>query len=219
MPELRFRVEDAVTAERAATPTLNLMLGIEQVVPEGAQPAPIQSVSLQCQVRIEARNRIYKETEQERLTELFGQPGRWGRTLHSMLWTQVQVTVPSFERRCSVAMPVPCSFDFNVAATKYFHALEYGKAPLLLLFSGSVFYRDTGGGLAMDMISWDKEAKYRMPVAVWQQMMDRYYPDQAWLCLSRQVFAALHEYKRLHGHAGFDETLASLLPNVRRRAL
>ncbi|MBA2352110.1 MAG: hypothetical protein H0V78_10105 [Burkholderiales bacterium] len=29
----------------------------------------------------------------------------------------------------------------------------------------------------------------------WQEMMDHYYPNSAWLCLNRDVFDRLCEYK------------------------
>lgn len=215
MPELDFKVVRVVPTRHAVAPTLSFRLAIEQDQP----PTRIQSIALQCQIRIETRQRSYQPGEQARLSDLFGEPARWNRTLHSMLWTHAGVVVPAFaDQRTEVDLPVPCGFDFNVAATKYFHGLEHGEVPLLLLFSGSVFYRDEQGALAMDPISWNKEVDYRLPVAVWQDMMDHYYPDQVWLCINRRVFEALYDYKRRHGHTGFDEALASLLPQVRREA-
>lgn len=212
MPELDFNVVDAAPVKYAAAPALHFRLAIRQ----GAQPVPIQSITLQCQIRIDTIKRIYKPEEQARLTDLFGEPARWSQTLHSMLWTHANVTVPSFDKDCVVELPVPCSFDFNLAATKYFHGLEHGKVPLLLLFSGSVFYRDPDGALAMDLISWSNEAKFSLPVEVWQDMMEIYYPNHTWLCVNRQVFEALYAYKRRQGYTGFDEALTSLLPDANR---
>jgi hypothetical protein len=214
MPQLDFNVVDAEPAKHAAAPLLYFKVAITQA----EDPVPIQNISLQCQIRIDAKKRIYKPDEQTRLTDLFGEPGRWGQTLHSLLWTHANVTVPAFENDTVVDMPVPCSFDFNLAATKYFDGLEYGKIPLELMFSGSVFYRDADGGLAMDLLSWNADAKFRLPVTVWQDMMEHYYPNSNWLCLNRQVFDALHDYKRRHGYTGFDEALTSLLPDSKRAA-
>lgn len=207
MPELDLNVVGAEPASHTAAPTLLFKLALRSHEPA----LRIKSISLQCQIRIESKARVYRPEEKARLTDLFGEPGRWSQTLHSMLWTHANVTVPSFDRTCAVDLPVPCSFDFNVAATKYFHGLESGEAPLLLLFSGSVFYRDEEGALAMDLISWNKEARFRLPVGIWHDMMERYYPNQSWLCLNRKVFEALYDYKRRHGYTGFDEALASLL--------
>ena len=208
MPELDFKLLGCEPAKHAAAPTLCFKLALSQREPA----VPIQNVTLQCQIRIEARQRSYAPSEQEGLTDLFGEPSRWGETLHSMLWVQTHVTVPPFERDCAIDVPVFCSFDFNIAATKYLHGVRDGVVPLLLLFSGSVFYRDEDGQLAMDLISWNKEAQFSLPVRVWQDMMDTYYPNIAWLCVSRPVFEALYEYKRRRGYTGFDEVLTSLIP-------
>ena len=60
-------------------------------------------------------------------------------------------------------MPVPCTFDFNVAATKYFHGLSEGDLPLNFLFSGTVFYAGGSERLQVAPISWEKEAKFKLP--------------------------------------------------------
>ncbi|MDB5981103.1 MAG: hypothetical protein JWQ69_2118 [Pseudomonas sp.] len=215
MPDLNFTVVAASPDPYAAAPTLLLELAIAQ----RGQPLAIQSISLQCQIRIETSKRHYDPAEQAQLSDLFGEPSRWGQTLHSMLWTHASVVVPAFaEARTHVKLPVPCSFDFNLAATKYFHGLDHGVVPLLLLYSGSVFYCDDQGALAMDLISWNEEARYALPVQVWQDMMALYYPNQRWLCVNHQVFEALYDYKRQGGHTGFDEALASLLADAKRMA-
>jgi len=41
--------------------------------------------------------------------------------------------------------------------------------------------------------------------------MDLYYPNCAWLCLGRDVFERLNEYKRRNGIPTWEEMLASLL--------
>ena len=104
----------------------------------------IHTVVLRCQIQIEAMRRRYAPEEEARLRDLFGEPERWGHTLRTMLWTHANAVVPRFSGATTVELPVPCSYDFNVAATKYFHGLEDGEVPLSLLFSGSVFYEDRG---------------------------------------------------------------------------
>ncbi|WP_397448602.1 DUF6084 family protein [Pseudomonas sp. NA-150] len=215
MPELNFTVQGATPDKYAAAPTLQLAIAIQQ---RGC-PVPIQSISLQCQIRIETTRRHYDPAEQARLSDLFGEPSRWSQTLRSLLWTHASVVVPAFSGECSqINLPVPCSFDFNLAATKYFHGLDQGVVPLLLLYSGTVFYRNDEGALEMDLISWNEEARYALPVQVWKDMMDLYYPNQSWLRVNRQVFEALYDYKRQCGHPGFDEALLSLLADVKRAA-
>lgn len=214
MIELDFKVLAAQSAQYAATPTLLFKLAIQQ----RGLSIPIQSISLQCQVRIDTKQRIYRPEEQERLTDLFGESHRWSQTLQNMLWTLASVNVHAFEKEIEVDLPVACTFDFNIAATKYFHGLIDGEAPLQLLFSGSVFYRDEEGNLAMDLVSWNEEARYRLPVIVWQEMMELYYPNRNWLCVNRQIFDALYEYKRRNGYLGFEEAITSLLPDATKAA-
>ena len=105
-----------------------------------------------------------------------------------MLWTHASVTVPPFRESTVVDLPVACTFDFNVAAAKYFAGLDDGEVPLNLMFSGTIFYETADGGLQIEQIPWDSEAKYRLPVRVWKEMMDIYYPNIAWLCLQPRRF-------------------------------
>ena len=98
-----------------------------------------------------------------------------------MLWTHVERRRPAVHGGRVVDLPVPCSFDFNLAATKYFAALEEGEIPLCFLFSGTIFYEAEDGALQVAQISWEKEASFRLPAATWRGLMDHYYPNSAWL--------------------------------------
>src|SRR5215472_4212627 len=123
MPDLNFRVEKAEVQTYAVSPLLLFRLHLTQA---GA-PVPIHSVVLRCQVRLEPARRRYHGAEQERLLDLFGTSDRWGQTVRDMLWTHTSVMVPPFSGEIEVALPVPCSYDFNLAVTKYFCALEGGE--------------------------------------------------------------------------------------------
>jgi hypothetical protein len=215
MPDLRFAIEGAAAVPYAESPLLALQLRIENE-PEVER---IQSIILQCQIRIEAARRRYAAAEQERLVDLFGAPERWVQTLRTTLWTYANVTVRPFEGATTVDVPVPCTFDFNVAATKYFHALEGGEVPLLVLFSGTVFYDAAGRGLQVAQIPWEKEARYRLPVSVWKEVIDRYYPNTAWLTLRRDIFDRLHEYKMKHGIPAWEHVFERLLTGVEEKVL
>lgn len=206
MVDLDFNAESVEMEPYAAAPTLLFKVRVTNRTPDVA----VQNVSLVCQVRIEATRRRYAAADHERLVELFGERHRWSETLRSMLWTHTSVQVPAFETDRVVSLPVECSYDFNVAATKYFYGLEGGEVPLSFLFSGTVFYRD-GGSLQMDQISWSKESSYRLPVRLWQDMMDQYYPNSAWLRIDREVFDAIYRYKRNRGFTTWDKVLLSLL--------
>ncbi len=175
-------------------------------------PEPVQSIALRCQLQIESPKRRYAEPERARLTDLFGETSRWGQTLRPMLWTNTNTVVGPFVQEVTAELPVACTYDFNVAVTKYFDALESGEAPLLFLFSGTVFYSGPAGALQVEQIPWNRESAFRLPVQVWKNMMELYYPNSAWLCLRKDVFDRLHEYKMRHGIATWEQTIESILP-------
>jgi hypothetical protein len=214
MPDLSFRVESAEPVTFAATPALILKLRIDNADPQEV----IHTVALRCQIQMEVTRRRYTPEEQEQLRDLFGEPSRWGQTLRSMLWTNVSLMVPRFQGTTIADLQVPCTFDFNVAATKYFHGLSDGEVPLNLMFSGTVFYADETGALQAAPIPWNKEARYRLPVKAWQDMMDLYYPNTAWLCLRKDVFDRLNQYKMSHGIPAWEQTLERLLSDVEELA-
>jgi hypothetical protein len=128
-----------------------------------------------------------------------------------MLWTHVSANLPGFTGACAVDLPVPCSADYSLAATKYFAALEEGDLPLCFLFSGTVFYEGADGGLQVAQIPWEKEADFRLPAATWRRLMETYYPHSAWLCLRRDVFDRLNEYRSRAGFATWEQALEQLL--------
>ena len=205
MPDLRFQVEDAAATPNTAAPQLSFKVRITN-----SEPEPVHSIALRAQVQIEPVRRRYTAAEQQQLRELFGEPERWSKTLHPLLWTNANVSVPGFTASTVIEVPVPCTFDFNVAITKYIHGLQDGELPTSLLFSGTVFYA-APVGLQVAQIPWDREASYRLPVRVWKEMMELYYPDTAWICLRRDVFERLYEFKARYGIATWEQTLERML--------
>jgi hypothetical protein len=207
MPDLSFKVEGAEVAKFSASPQLAFKLRITN-----ADPAEtVHSVALRCQIQIEVTRRRYDAEEQEHLRDLFGEPDRWSQTLRNLLWTHVNVNVPPFKGETVVELPVPCTFDFNVGATKYFHGLGDGEVHLCLMFSGTIFYAAEGEHLQVSPISWEKDARFKLPVKVWREMMDSYYPNSAWLCLRRDLFERLYEYKVRHGILTWEQALENML--------
>lgn len=208
MPDLSFRIEKAEPQRFTVAPTLLFKLRISNAAPGET----VHSVALRCQIQLEVTRRQYVEQDQKNLKDLFGEPERWSQTLKTMLWTHASVVAPAFQDTAVVDLPVPCTFDFNVAATKYFHGLADGDVPLNFLFSGTVFYADENGSLQVAPIPWDKEARFRLPVKAWQEMMEIYYPNSAWLCLRRDVFERIHQYKIERGIPTWEQALESMLP-------
>jgi hypothetical protein len=208
MPDLTFRIEDAVVVSFAAAPTLAFKLRIDNADPGET----IHTVALRCQIQIDATRRRYTQEERGRMRDLFGEPDRWSQTLRSLLWTNANIVVPGFQGSTLADLPVHCTFDFNVAATKYFEGLTEGEIPLHVMFSGTVFYADSDDVLQVVPISWEQETRFALPLKVWREMMDSYYPNSVWLSLRRDVFERLYQYKIQHGIPTWDQALEKVLP-------
>jgi hypothetical protein len=211
VPDLDFAVEGAEPERFAAEPQLRFRLRVAESVPAGARPTPIASVALSCQVRIEPSRRRYEAGEKQKLLDLFGTPERWVQTVRPMIWTHVGAFVPPFAWAGGIDLPVPCSSDFSLAATKYFAALEQGEVPLCFLFSGTIFYESEDAGLQVGRTPWEKEASFRLPAETWRRLMDAYYPNCAWLRLRKDVFDRLSRYKSRHGFPTWEHALERLL--------
>jgi uncharacterized protein DUF6084 len=205
MPDLHFAVEGAEATPNTVTPQITFKLRINN-----AEIQPVHSIALRVQVQIEPVRRRYTAQEQQNLKELFGEPERWSTSLHPLLWANVNLNLSGFAGETLVDLLVPCTFDFNVAVTKYIYGLENGELPISFLFSGTVFYAGTVG-LQVAQIPWDREAAYRLPVRVWKEMMDRYYPNSAWIALRRDVFERLYEFKSRHGLATWEQVLERMM--------
>jgi hypothetical protein len=205
IPELAFSVAGAERVEYAAVPTLRFALRID------AGGEPIRSILLDTQIQIAARRRRYDESAHDRLFELFGSVADWGTTLRTLLWIRTTLVVPPFEGTTEVDLPVVCTYDLEVAASRYLDALEDGEVPLEFLFSGSVFYSGEDGGLQTTRLSWETDADYRMPVRVWKETMERYFRGTAWVRMRKESFDRLSAYKSRNALASWDDALDALL--------
>jgi hypothetical protein len=214
MPELHFKIEGAEAVPNAATPLIALKLRITNF------PATetIHAVTLRCQVQIEPAKRRYVPNEQEKLLDLFGTPERWARTVKPLLWMNTSVAVPRFTGELLVDLELPCTFDFNVAATKYFHALDSGDIPVAVMFSGTLFYEGPDGALQISQVPWDRESSFRLPVSVWKEMMEMHHPNSAWLYLRRDSFEQLYNYKVRHGLPTWEQAIAKALAGEKASA-
>ena len=210
MPELQLTIDSAEVVPFAAAP----LLAFKVRIVNRPSDEVIHTIALRAQIQIEVGRRKYDSNEQARLLDLFGEPDRWGQTLRTLLWTHASVIVPGFTGTALADIPVPCTFDFNVAATKYFHGVTSGDLPLCFQFSGTVFYMGAEGTLQVAPISWDKESKYRLPVKVWKDLMDAHYPNSAWLSLRRDSFERLQQFKTREGIPTWEEALDRALAGL-----
>jgi hypothetical protein len=207
MADLCFSVEGIEAAQHAAVPTLCFKLRVEN----SRRGEQVHSILLRCQIQIEAPRRRYTADEKDRLYELFDRPERWGKTLRPLLWSQITTVVPAFTADIVTDLLVPCTFDFTVAGTKYFHAITEGDVPLTLLFSGTVFHEGEHGNLQVAQLAWDRETQCRFPVVLWRQLMQTYYPHGVWLCLRNDVFDQVSGFKVRNGLPSFEAALEKML--------
>lgn len=204
--DLDFEVLGAHPVKYAASPMLALDLQVSETT--GAQ---VYMIALTIQLMIEPARRSYDDATRERLVELFGAPERWAVTTRSLVWSKLDVLVPAFTHATTVTVPIACHYDLELAAAKYLHSLPDGEAPLALHFNGMVYYRGEDGGLQMVLIPWTKSIDFRMPVSVWLQTIEHYYPGTAWIAVRAQTFEALQREKRERGLATLDACIGSLL--------
>ena len=205
MTNLTLEVIDARPEPHAAVPTIMLRMRIAETT-----GAMVHAIALRCQIRIEPQRRRYTADEEARLYELFGETPRWGDSLRPFLWTHVATTVTSFRGTTEVDVPIACTYDFEVAASKYLHAVENGEIPILLLFTGTVFTKGQSG-FAVEPVAWDLEAPFRLPVAVWRDTMDMYFPNSGWIRVSRETLDALQRYKSGRALPTWDQAFEHLL--------
>lgn len=208
MPELVFDCLGARSDPYAAGPTMTFRLRIAETTGER-----VHAIALRCQLRIEPQKRRYTDAEAQQLDGLFGDRSRWAETLRPLQFAEVSAMVPGFTGSVEVDVAVPCTYDLEIAASSYFHALDEGDIPLVLLFSGTVFLRgDNGFNVAQ--VPWHKEATCRVPVTEWRAMMDRFYPNSGWLRLSRDTLAALGAYKNARVLPTWEQAITALLAEV-----
>jgi hypothetical protein len=205
-PDPDFAVLSARPVKHAAAPMLTLDLQIGE--PSGT---PVYMIALTIQLMIEPARRDYDDATRARLVELFGPPERWSVTTRPLVWSQLDVLVPAFTGQTTVAVPIACHYDLELAAAKYLHALPDGFAPLALHFNGTIYYRDERGGLQIVLVPWTKSIDYRMPVSVWRETIEHYYPNTAWVAVRSETLERLQAAKRERNLATLDATLAAML--------
>ena len=205
MSNYEFSVVDIFAEPYAAAPQLTARLRIQETTGQ-----TIHAIALRCQVRIEPQRRRYEEADESGLRALFGERDRWAETLKPFLWMQSSAMVQGFTEITEVDLPLPCTYDFEVTGSRYLHAVSDGTVPLALLFSGTVFTKGANG-FGVEQVPWDCEASYALPVAVWQQMIESYYPNTGWIRLDHDVLTSLADFRSSHGLTTWEETLQTLL--------
>ncbi len=205
-PRPRFAVREARVPPLAAAPALVFDLDVTD--PSERQ---IFTIALAVQIAIEPAQRAYDDETRERLTELLGEAGRVGAPTRTMPWAQVDVLVQPFRGGGTVAVPVPCGYDLEIAATNYFRSVSDGEVPLVFHFNGSVYYAGDDGRMQIVQISWQESADFRLPIAAWQRMIDAYYPNRGWVPAGTETIERLRRFKLERGLPSYEAALERLL--------
>jgi hypothetical protein len=200
MLDLEFSVKGLSMLPFAATPQLVIDLKI-------TADQRVHSMMLHGQLRVDVSERDYDDATLERLQDAFGLPDCWGHMLHTLQWTQLHCVVPSFEGSTRVELMLPCTYDFGLAITKYFDALEDGDIPMTMTCTGTVLH----GVGKVSPIPSGKEVKFELPLYLWQETVHHYYPNSVWLCLGKDVFDQFQTFKRLSGSPTWDQALTRLM--------
>lgn len=201
-----FTVLDVEQVAHALAPTLRFQLHVND--PDGRA---VHAIALSTQIQVDPARRSYDDATRARLVELFGAPERWGATTHSFQWARVDALVPSFTGATSFALEVPCSYDLELAASKYFYSLPDGHVPLSFHFTGMVLYHDGDELLRVTTVPWACSARWSMPVAAWRAAIAACYPGGGWVRLSTATLDALQARKAQRGDHSFEATVAALL--------
>ncbi|MGH3503363.1 MAG: DUF6084 family protein [Nocardioidaceae bacterium] len=205
MVDVDFTVVDVAPEPFAAAPQLVARLRVDE-----GSGAVVHAIALRCQLRIEAQRRPYDDKEAGALGDQFGSRDRWSTTLKPFMWLQCSTMVQGFTGTTEVDLPMPVTYDLDVTASKYLHALADGEVPLAFLFSGTVFTRGANG-FGVEQVPWDRESSYRMPVSVWHDVMKQFYPGMGWLRLPHDTLAELARYKAARGLTTWESVMDALL--------
>jgi hypothetical protein len=205
-PDPQFEVLSVAPRLHAAAPALDFDVHVSE--PSGRR---VYAIALSAQVMIEPARRSYDAETQSRLEELFGPPERWGATTRSLLWHQAQSLVGEFTGATTFQLAVPCSYDMELVAAKFFYSLEGGQVPLAFNFNGTIHYRGDDGRLQMSLVPWSATTEYRLDVGVWKALMEHHFPGRGWLGVSSGTLAALQREKTRRALSTLDEVVAALL--------
>ncbi|MFC7278371.1 DUF6084 family protein [Paractinoplanes rhizophilus] len=205
MSAYTFTVLDVAAEPYAASPQLTCRLRIAE-----STGRRVHAIALRCQVRIEPQRRRYDPAEQDALRGLFGERERWADTLKPFQWMQANATVPGFTGDIETDLALPCTYDLEVIGTRYLHALDAGDVPLNLLFSGTIFTKGATG-FEVEQVPWACEARWALPVAVWRDMIDAFFPNSGYVLVSADILKELAAFRARHDLISWDETMRRLL--------
>jgi len=67
----------------------------------------------------------------------------------------------------------------------------------------------------IEQVPWHAEARYKMPVAVWREMMDIHFPGSGWLRLRRDTIDVLADFRAARALPTWDDAIVAVLDVAR----
>ena len=93
-----------------------------------------------------------------------GRRRSWAPSTSGLAWARVSTAVPGFTGATPFGIEVPCTYDLEVAAAKYFYAVRrWRRCRSRFHFNGNVFFHGAGGRLQVVPVPWSCTPQYGMP--------------------------------------------------------
>lgn len=205
-PAPSFAVLGAAPVPHAVAPTLRFEMSVSE-----STGRDVHAIVLTAQIMVEPARRTYDDTSRERLVELFGAPERWSATTHPFLLAQTSAMIASFTGMTTFPLLMPCTYDMDVAATKYFHGLGGGEVPLSFQFNGSILYAGEGDRLQIARVPWSCVSRWNLPLERWRELMAGHYPEGSWIRLDGATLERLLARRAERHLPTMDAAVAALL--------
>ncbi len=205
MSDLEFEVVGVGPERYCAAPTVTFKVRITENSGDN-----IYAVALRTQIMIEPQRRRYTPEEEQRLLAQFGERDRWGQTLKPFYWATVGSMVTAFTESVEIDIQVPLTYDWELASTKFLHAVETGDVPVNLLFNGTIISKGESG-FSIEPVPWNKESRFGVPAGLWRAVMDIYFPGTGWIRTDRSTIDKLERFRSIRGLTSWERTFDVLV--------
>ena len=188
---LRSRCSTHAPEPYAAVPTIMLRTADHRARPERT----VHAVALRCQIRIEPQRRRYEHEEEQRLVELFGEPPRGATRCGRSCGRTWRRPSPASRARPRSTCRSTCTLRLRGRGRRSSSIRSTTARSRSCCCSPGTAFTRSERGMNVAPVAWHADASFRLPVAVWRQMMDLYFPNSGWVMLSRDTLDALTQFK------------------------
>ncbi len=136
---------------------------------------------------------------------------QWTRSLGGVPWTEASVNVPRFAASATIDVPLPCTYDFDVASAKYLAALEDGEIPVDVLLTGTMFYARGRAGCRRRAFRGTASCPHASPCRRGARRSTRPSPTRRGCGSAARRSPRCRAYRSRNAFTTWDETFAALL--------